>query len=258
MTDFETLFRDHYTALYKLALKLSGSHENAEDIVQQAYLNAYNNRGHFRGASTPYTWLYKITLNCSYRYIKKLKKLPVQVIAHNQGISEQAVFASLPACNDSVDQLIVAEMRERCLSGFMRCLPAKQRVAFTLREILNLSLNEAASIMETSENNVKVLTYRARKYMQGLMENRCSFLRPDNPCKCEIWIGFALERGLIKKEDASKLKHQTNETIIFEEEVGVLHKIRVLHKLSKPSLDSSEFINEVTRLIKEKKLTILS
>lgn len=179
-------------------------------------------------------------------------------MAERHGISEQAVFASLPGCADSADRLVVAEMREKCLNGFMRCLPSKQRIAFTLRVILELPLRDAAEIMDTTENNVKVLTHRARKFMQALMENRCSFLKPDNPCKCSIWVGYAMEHGILKKEQAHKLNQQDNEYIRFDQEVGILHRIKVLQQLAKSPHEPGEFIKQVKQLADSKKLKILS
>ncbi|MFZ5641364.1 MAG: RNA polymerase sigma factor [Bacillota bacterium] len=54
LKDFETLFSEHYQSLYKLAYKLAGSRENADDIVQEAFLKAYANREKFRGDASLY------------------------------------------------------------------------------------------------------------------------------------------------------------------------------------------------------------
>lgn len=68
---FEELFNQHYQPLYKLAYNLSGSHHYAEDIVQEAFIKAFSGWKNFRNESSPYTWLYKITLHCAYRHIRK-------------------------------------------------------------------------------------------------------------------------------------------------------------------------------------------
>jgi len=71
---FDHLYADNYEKLYQLAYRLTGNCEDAEDVVQEAWLNAYRSRAQFQGKSSEYTWLFKITLRCAYRFIKKKAK----------------------------------------------------------------------------------------------------------------------------------------------------------------------------------------
>lgn len=257
ISTFEDLFRQHYQPLYKLAYNLTGNHHYAEDIVQEAFLKAFSDWKNFRNESSPYTWLYKITLHCAYRHIRKLKKLPVQALSESQNLSEAQVFNSLPLSTDSEDNLLVNEMREKCLKGFMRCLPSQQRIAFTLRVVLELPVKITADIMGTTANNVKVLTFRARKFMKALMENRCSLLKQDNPCQCRLWVAYALEHGFISKDEAYQNK-SSDLTGTFFTEVGILHRIRALHQLNRPCKNWDKFYKKIKNLIVNKNLQILS
>ena len=255
--EFEGLFTENYKPLYRLALKLTGNQQDAEDVVQESFLRAYNGWSSFRGDSSPRTWLFKIAINTSYRYIKKLHKLPVQLMAEKQNRTEAEVFASLHRTSDSEEAVLAAEMREKCLEGFMRCLPARQRIAFTLHVILGLPLNDTAEIMDTTANNIKVLTHRARKFMQELMENRCALINPANPCQCHIWVAYALERGVVKKDAVKKFRPPAR-TPEFDRDVDILHKIQALHRLASPRKSSQEFIRQIKKVMKNKELKILS
>lgn len=254
---FEDLYIQHYEALYKLAYKLSGNRQNAEDIVQESFLKAFASMEQFRGEAAPYTWLYKITLHCAYRYMQKIKKLPVQIIAYERLQTEAEVFNSLAKTVAIDDNLIVAEMREKCLSGFMRCLPAKQRIAYTLRVILELPVKTTAEIMETTATNVKTLTCRARSFMKKLMKDRCSLINQANPCRCEAWATYALENGIISADEVSKIRPPAQLPEITAE-VNLLQRIQILHQLAQPDNNYDRFSKEVKKLIKAKKLKILS
>lgn len=118
-------------------------------------------------------------------------------MADDQHKAEAQIFSALPQSSACKDHLLAAEMREKCLRGFMR--PARQRIAFTLRVILDLPVKVTAAVMDTSENNVKALTHRARNFMKELMENLCSFINPANPCQCKIWVAFALTKKSVSR-----------------------------------------------------------
>ncbi|QUI21308.1 hypothetical protein HZI73_02965 [Vallitalea pronyensis] len=71
------LFNEDYKKLYACAFRMVGNHEDAEEVLQNAFLKAYKNIHQFRGKSKLYTWVYRIVLNEGYRYFEYIDKLPV-------------------------------------------------------------------------------------------------------------------------------------------------------------------------------------
>ncbi|ODA39183.1 RNA polymerase sigma factor [Desulfosporosinus sp. BG] len=180
---FDHLYADNYEKLYQLAYRLTGNREDAEDVVQEAWLNAYRSRAQFQGKSSQYTWLFKITLRCAYRFIKKKQKsLPIEDLAARMGIKEKEVFSKMKLLTPVEDQVLIAEMRESCLQMFMHCLPKQQRITFILKILLDLPGGDVADIMEISEGAVKVNVHRARSHMKENIEGRCSLIKASNPC----------------------------------------------------------------------------
>jgi RNA polymerase sigma-70 factor (ECF subfamily) len=191
------LYEEEYDKLYSIAFRLTGNHHDAEDVMQSAFLKAIKHLGQFRMESKLSTWLYRILVNEGNNNYQQLKKLPVVAITQELGMSEADFFANLESPNAPIDdKLVVDEMREKCLTAFMRCLPKNQRSVFVLRTFLNLTLSEIAEVMEITENNAKVTLYRARKSIQELHHDRCSLIDPSKPCKCYLWIKFMRDRNL--------------------------------------------------------------
>ena len=195
--DLLKLYEEEYDKLYSTAFRMTGNHHDAEDVLQSTFLKAIMHLQQFKGDAKLSTWLYRILVNEGNNNYKRLRKLPVVAITEELGMSEEEFFASLESPNDQMDnKLIVDEMREKCLTAFMRCLPKQQRAVFALRTFLDLKLSEIAEVVQITENCAKVTLYRARKNIQELHYDRCSLVDPSKPCKCYLWIKFMKDRNL--------------------------------------------------------------
>ncbi|MDF2614898.1 MAG: putative polymerase sigma subunit, family [Clostridia bacterium] len=196
IAELEEVFYKQYKKLYACAYRLTGSHENAEDVLQNSFLKAYKNIAKFNGKSKLYTWLYRIVINESYRFFEYIDKLPVTRITENLGQSEEEFFHSMEYLPDYDDNLIMDEMREKCLHAFLKCLPKNQRVCFLLKTCMELKNQEIAEVLGLSIENVKVILHRGKKRLQELFEMRCSLIDPKKPCKCYLWIKFMRDHHL--------------------------------------------------------------
>ena len=72
--NFDKVYEEQYDKLYKLAYRLTANKQEAEDVLQEAFLNAYSAFPKFQNKSQISTWLYRIVVNCSYKNMKKLKR----------------------------------------------------------------------------------------------------------------------------------------------------------------------------------------
>ena len=80
---------------------------------------------------------------------------------------------------------------------FLNCMLKKQRIAFTFRVLMDLSIGDIASIMDISESAVKINIYRARQHMKNNMEGRCSLIDPKNSCSCSLWAKYIQKEGVL-------------------------------------------------------------
>ena len=92
--------------MFSVAYRLTGRKEDAEDVIQEAFLNVYKAYQEFQGKSMISTWLYKIVVNCSYRYIKKQKKLPVVDISSGFNMSQNQFFEMIKSCEPVEDEVL--------------------------------------------------------------------------------------------------------------------------------------------------------
>jgi len=205
-TDIERIYHDNYEKLYACAYRMIGRHADTEDVLQEAFLKVHQKLDSFRGEANLNTWIYRIVINESNRYFKRIKQLPVTRIADNYGLSEREFFNSIEYTPDFDDTLIIEEMREKCLQAFLRCMPKNQRVCFLLKTCLKLKNEEIAEVMDISEENVKVTLHRGRKRLKELFEMRCSLIDPDKPCKCHLWIKFMKDHNLEMPAEHCQIK----------------------------------------------------
>lgn len=256
--DFQILYGEFYEKLFKVAYRLTGKKEDAEDIIQEAFLSAYKYYPKFLGNSSALTWLYKIVVNCAYRYLKKQKKLPIENITSNLNMKESDFFESLQS-NESVEDVAIADdIRETCLQMFIDCMPKKQRIAFVLKVILNLSIEDIASIMNISKSDVKINIYRARKNMRENMEGRCSFINPNNPCSCKLWAYYAIKNNKTHLIPNNPYVNKINYDEILNSDIDCLSKLVIIYNSNPEPQSYEKFIKSIEDLIAEKSLKLLS
>lgn len=243
--DLIQVYEKDYSKLYGCAFRLTGSHHNAQDVLQNAIIRAYNAIDKFKGNAALSTWLYRIIVNESHRYMTKYTKLPVVQITEYLGVSEDVFFETLHYKVDMDDKLIIEEMREKCMQGFLKCIPDKQRIVFTLKTLGGLKIREIAEVMSLSVSDVKVSLYRGRKKLREFFEYRCSLIDPKKPCQCYLWIKYMRDRNLTIPEQYKQYK---NEALLDEhfEKMSVVKKISYLY-----SVDGNDNREEILAKCKE-------
>ena len=240
------IFEEQYEKLFGMVYRMTENAQDTEDVLQNVFVKAYMNAKTFRGDSKISTWLYRIVVNESYDYLKIWKKLPVVSISAESGMTEKELFDSIDYSKNPEDNLIIEEMREKCLRGFLRCIPQKMRVCFLLKNCLELKNKEIAQVLEISEANVKVLLHRGREKLKDMFEYRCNLIDPTKPCKCYLWIKFMKDRGLPLPKEGINYRNKELETEHFRN-MNVMKQIEFLYKV-KHEYTYEEFINNLKKL----------
>ncbi|MCX8131497.1 MAG: RNA polymerase sigma factor [Clostridia bacterium] len=246
-TELEELFQNKYHLLYACAYRMTGNHHNAEDVLQNAYLKAYKNLHKFEGKSHMYTWLYRIVINESHRFFETIDKLPLQRITEYRGISEAEFFESLSYEPDFNDNIIIEEMREKCLQAFLKCVPKNQRVCFLLKTCLNLKIKEIAEVMGISESNVKITLYRGRQKLKELLQARCNLIDPEKPCECYLWVRYMRDNNIEipvihYQQKAEELKKE------YFKNMSILKKIGYMYNVE-PRSTKEEFVRQLKEIV---------
>jgi len=167
----------NYTALYRLAWHLCGSLHEAEDLVQETFLKAFEHRADFRGEASLRTWLSRISVNT---YLAKRRR------ARREGRMDLA-GASIADWSSSPEYLVIQEEFHRCIHYILHhdCRPS-ERIILVLRDLDGLSYDEIAQVLGISLSAVKSRLHRARNaFRERLLQSGCAGLLEKPWCSCE-------------------------------------------------------------------------
>jgi RNA polymerase sigma-70 factor, ECF subfamily len=161
---FEELVRQYDRAVLRLAVHLTGSQEDGQDIYQEAFLRAFVNLGSFRFECSFYTWIYRIVTNLCLDHLRKrssrARDLTTTVSPDGE---EEQVLDRLP--DQRAGTSPERSMMSRELRAFMRRaierLSPRERVVFELKHYHGLRLRTVAGILNTSEGTIKNTLFRA-------------------------------------------------------------------------------------------------
>ena len=155
----------HTPALYRLALRVTRDPDEAQDVLQDAFLSAFRAIDRFDGRSSLSTWLHRITYNAALMRLRKLRRqaATLSLDDEQEGDSLEEV---LPSPEPEADALLQQQETAELLGDAVRQLPASLREAFVLREVESLSTAETARRLGISEGAVKVRLHRARRALR--------------------------------------------------------------------------------------------
>lgn len=168
---FEELVQQYDRTVLRMALHLTDSLEDAQDIYQDAFLRAYRNLGKFRFECTFYTWIYRIVTNlcCDHLRRKQLRNRYSYSEPHQESEDRETTAldraADLRAGASPERVALSSELRERIRWALGR-LSARERVVFELRHYEGLKLQTVASILNTTENTIKNTLFRATQKLR--------------------------------------------------------------------------------------------
>lgn len=259
MDSFEVVVENNFTKLYTLTYRLTGNKEDAEDVLQLAFLNAYKSYDKFRNESSVYTWLYSIVVREARRYMKTLKKMPVDEYADENNISSNDVYNYINSFGSSEDEALAQAAKETCLQLFMNCMPPKYRIVFTLRVILDLSVKDTAEILNMNQSTVKVNLHRARNLIKSFMEGKCSLLNPNYPCICNNWVKYAMDtnRDIIEKDLQVIRQKEKSLSKRYKNEVDELYKVLELYNYFIEPESFEPFKKHIKNIINEDRFKLL-
>lgn len=168
---FQELVLRYQDRTYNAVLRMVVSPEDARDVVQEAFLKAYENLGQFRGASGFYTWLFRIAVNLALTLRRRSTRLklvrPLDDAAEVQLSQTQAgrlAQASPEAAMETAE-------RDRFISQALEELDGEHRAAIVLRDIEGLDYQTIASILDVPPGTVKSRIHRARMVLRDRLKD---------------------------------------------------------------------------------------
>jgi RNA polymerase sigma-70 factor (ECF subfamily) len=152
------------------------THSDAEDLTQQTFIKAWTNLDKFRGDSSFYTWIYRITVNTSKNFLVS-KKRKSELL--NSDLSEEASYEIEPVETYSPEDLLQATQLQKVITETFDQLGEDTRTALTLRELDGLSYEQIADVVNCPVGTVRSRIFRGRE----VIDEAISQYKQDNKKK---------------------------------------------------------------------------
>ncbi len=165
--EFARLVEAYSGPLYRLALKMLGNVQDAEDVLQNTFLKALQHLHEFEGRSSLSTWLYRIAVNEALMLLRgrRPETSVSDLSAEDEDDEVETPRQFVDWCCLPEEELLSSEAR-RYLEEAIQRLPPKLRVVFLLRDIEGLSIQETSQALQLSEAAVKTRLLRARLHLR--------------------------------------------------------------------------------------------
>jgi RNA polymerase sigma-70 factor (ECF subfamily) len=168
---FEQVVRLYGGRLLAVARRIVGSDEDARDVVQDAFLNAFKSLDRFEGNAKLSTWLHRIAVNAALMRLRTRRRKP-----------EQSIETLLPAFLDDghheerfksweepIDKIMERKETRELVRRQIDALPESYRTVLVLRDIEGLDTEETANMLGLSVNATKIRLHRARQALRSLL-----------------------------------------------------------------------------------------
>jgi RNA polymerase sigma-70 factor (ECF subfamily) len=170
---FEALMRRYNGKLFRVARAILKDDSEAEDALQEAYLQAYRRIGEFRGDAQLATWLTRIVVNQALMQLRKQKRdrvvVPFRAPSGSSGTDQEIEDVADQQTESPSNAVLRAEVRrmlERCIDE----LPVAFRTVFVMREVEDMTVQETAACLSIPEATVRTRLFRARAMLRRSLE----------------------------------------------------------------------------------------
>jgi RNA polymerase sigma-70 factor (ECF subfamily) len=165
---FRLLVEQHGRAVFRLAFRMTGNEEDAEDVVQETFLRAYRQLDKYQARSSFSTWLYRIASNYSLDLIRMRKRHEDK--RERGGAEERDILQSLPVNAPGPDRIVYSSQVQERVNEALNELSAQERTAFVLRHFEGMSIEEIGQALGTGTNATKHSIFRAVQKLRRSLE----------------------------------------------------------------------------------------
>lgn len=174
---FAQLMRDNEKRIYNLTLRMTGNPEDAMDLAQEAFLNAWRGLKFFKGDSAFSTWVYRLASNACIDHLRRQKRR--QDISAPMPVDEEDdTPPDIPDDRFQPEQELERQELRNAISAGLEQLSDEHRQVLVMREINGLSYQEIADVLDLEAGTVKSRIARARNSLRKILLEQGNFFAP--------------------------------------------------------------------------------
>ncbi len=166
---FRFLVERYSRPVFRVAYRVTGHEQDAEDVVQETFLRAYRQIGQFQERSAFSTWLYRIAFNCAHDLLRQRPKRQ-----RVQSLDDEEAGPGLEPVDGSADGSPHRKLADREFAGKLRDafheLSLQERAAFMLRHFEGLSIEEIGKVLGLQQSATKHSVFRAVRKLRLSMQ----------------------------------------------------------------------------------------
>ena len=213
------LLANHVEYIYNISIKMVGSIQDAEDITQDILIKIVTNLSSYDATKAQFsTWIYRITVN----HILNLKKSSLE----SRITSFETFFDTIAQIEDEdipaaeIENLdpLSEELKIKCMSGMLMCLPREDRLLYVMGDLFNMNHTIGSKLFGLSKDSYRKRLSRVRNDLKQWMNNRCGLINKENPCRCKKKTKGFILKGIVDPEDLIWDKGFRNKISAYAEE----------------------------------------
>jgi RNA polymerase sigma factor (sigma-70 family) len=257
----ETLVLRHQAWIYNIAVRMVFQPHDAEEVTQEVLVKVITRLSTFKGESKFRTWLYRIVANHVLNMRRQSAERQTLTFADYGAAIDRTPDLDLPDPKSVPVELplLVDEARIGCTTGMLLCLDRRQRLIFTLGEILGASDTVGGEVLEMSADNFRQCLARARRDLYSFMNGQCGLVNKSNPCRCPKKTRGFIEAGhvdphhlLFAAQYVERVREVAGET--FREIDDVVERQYAAIYRDHPFLQPSDQVDWLRRILENRDL----
>ena len=175
---YRVLVERHSRSLFRLAFRMTGNQQDAEDVVQDSFMRAYKQLGKFDERASFGTWLYRIAANCSLDLVRSRKRRSEHLAPQEaEGSEFDETVTALPSPDPTPERMALSsEVRSRVEQAMQELSPT-ERTAFVLRHFEGMCIEDVSRVLECQPGAAKHSVFRAVQKLRRALEPAMSASR---------------------------------------------------------------------------------
>ena len=176
------IVNDYGKMVSAICHRMIQNEEHAKDATQDVWLEIVKGLPSFEGKSKLSTWIYTIAFRVVANYAKHERIYKTRYLReyfHGEKLE-------VPVLEDYDKRLWIKEMCDKCLTGVLHCLDNDARLAYVFRDVVQLSYEDIACILDKDHVSVRKTVSRCRGKLKHFLTDECSLYNPTGKCKCRM------------------------------------------------------------------------